>query len=252
MSGHSKWSTIKRKKGLIDSQRGRIFTKLVRELIVAAKNGGGSPDSNARLRVVITKAKEVNMPADNIKRAIQKGTGELEGVNYEEIRYEGYGPGGIAIMVDSLTDNKNRTASEIRSMFSKNGGNMGESGCVSWMFERKGYITVDKNKIAEDELMTIVLDAGAEDMKIEEDSYEIITLPEDFDKVKVVLQEKKIEMSTSEITMIPKNYVTVEGKDANQLLNLIDTLEANDDVQQVYGNFDISEKILEEREKTAA
>jgi YebC/PmpR family DNA-binding regulatory protein len=246
MSGHSKWSQIKHKKANTDAKRGKSFTKIVKEITVAAKAGGGDPDGNPRLRLAIEKAKEVNMPADNIKKAIMKGTGELPGVNYEEVTYEGYGPGGAAIMMDVLTDNKNRTVGEIRYILGKNGGNLGESGCVGWIFDKKGYILVDKKKIDEDTLMTVVLDAGADDMKNdpEEDNYEITTSPEFLDAVKHALNANKIEMALAEITMVPKNYVTMEGTQADQMIRLIDALEDHDDIQNVYANFDIPDDNL--------
>jgi YebC/PmpR family DNA-binding regulatory protein len=246
MSGHSKWSQIKHKKANTDAKRGKSFTKIVKEITVAAKAGGGDPDGNPRLRLAIEKAKEVNMPADNIKKAIMKGTGELPGVNYEEVTYEGYGPGGAAIMMDVLTDNKNRPVGEIRYILGKNGGNLGESGCVGWIFDKKGYILVDKKKIDEDALMTVVLDAGAEDMKNDpdEDNYEITTAPESLDAVKNALNANKIEMAHSEITMVPKNYVALEGTQADQMIRLIDALEDHDDIQNVYANFDIPDDDL--------
>ena len=243
MSGHSKWAQIKRKKGVADQQRGKIFSKIIREITVAARRGG-KPEANPTLRQVIEKAKSVNMPQDNIKKAVQRGTGELEGVNYEEITYEGYGPSGVAILVNTLTDNKKRTASEIRNLFSKFGGNMGEAGCVSWMFSQKGVISVEKNKISEDELMAVALDAGAIDFKNEETNYDIITKPEDFEKVKATLQKKEIEISSSEITMVPNSNIELTGKEASQCLSLVSALEDHDDVQNVYANFDIPEKVL--------
>jgi YebC/PmpR family DNA-binding regulatory protein len=244
MAGHSKWAQIKHKKAATDAKRGKVFTKIVKEITVAARLGGGDPEGNPRLRTAIENAKEVNMPSDNIKKAIMKGTGELPGVAYEEISYEGYGPGGVAILIEAMTDNKNRTVSEIRHILSKNGGNMGEAGCVAWMFEKKGYILVEKSKSDEDALMTVVLDAGAEDMKNDpkEDNYEVITAPENLDAVKDAIEQNKIQVSMSEITMLPKSYVPLEGSSADQMMRLIDSLEDNDDVQNVYANFDIPDE----------
>jgi YebC/PmpR family DNA-binding regulatory protein len=246
MSGHSKWSQIKHKKANTDAKRGKAFTKIVKEITVAAKSGGGDPDGNPRLRLAIDKAKEVNMPADNIKKAVMKGTGELPGVNYEEVTYEGYGPGGAAIMMDVLTDNKNRTVGEIRYILSKNGGNLGESGCVGWIFDKKGYILVNKKKTDEDSLMTVALDAGAEDMKNdpEEENYEITTTPEALDAVKKALSSSKIETAHAEVTMLPKNYVALEGSAAEQMIRLMDALEDHDDIQNVYANFDLPDDDL--------
>jgi YebC/PmpR family DNA-binding regulatory protein len=241
MSGHSKWSQIKHKKANTDAKRGKAFTKLVKEITVAAKSGGGDPDGNPRLRLAIDKAKEVNMPSDNIKKAIMKGTGELPGVNYEEVTYEGYGPGGAAILLDVLTDNKNRTVGEIRHILTKNGGNLGESGCVGWIFDKKGYILVDKKKIDEDSLMAVALDAGAEDMKNDpdEDNYEITTTPDALEAVKSALIAGKIALAHAEVTMLPKNYVALEGGAAEQMIRLMDALEDHDDIQNVYANFDL-------------
>lgn len=245
MSGHSKWSQIKRKKAKADIQRGKVFTKVIKEITIAARMGGGDPKGNARLRVALENAKAVNMPSDTIKKAIQKGTGELPGASYEEINYEGYGPGGVAIMAQILTDNKNRTASEIRYVFSKNGGNLGEVGCVSWMFEKKGFIQVDADSIEEDDLMVIVLDAGAQDMKKEGKVYEITTAVEDFENVRKALADKSVEVISAEISMLPVSTLRVEGKEAQQVLRLIEALEDHDDVQAVYSNFDIPEEIME-------
>lgn len=240
MSGHSKWSTIKRKKEKLDAQRGKRFTKLIREITTAARIGGGDENTNPRLRAAVTAAKAVNMPQSNIEKAIQKGTGELPGVMYEEKSYEGYGPGGVAILIDTLTDNTNRTTSEVRHLLSKFDGNLGESGCVSWMFEKKGLIAVSKQDCDEDRLMEIALDAGAEDMTVEDDVYEIVTLPEDFTKVKNALDENRIPSVSAEVTRIPKNTVKVDAKQAEQVLKLLESLEDSDDVQQVYSNFDIN------------
>jgi len=242
MSGHSKWASIKHKKAAQDSKRGKAFTKIIRELSIAARMDGGDPDVNPRLRKSIADAKAVNMPADNIKRAILKGTGQLEGTTYEEIHYEGYGPGGVAIYIDVLTDNKNRTVSEIRHIFSRNNGNIGESGCVGWMFSRKGYIVVEKSKAKEDDLLEVVLEAGAEDLREDGSNYEIFTEPEDYEAVINALKENKIDLAASNLGYIPNNYVNVEGKQAQQLLRLMEELEDHDDVQNVWANFDIDEE----------
>jgi YebC/PmpR family DNA-binding regulatory protein len=233
----------------MDARRGKIFTKIIRELMVAAKIGGPNPETNPRLRIAIEKAKDVNMPNENIQRAIKKGAGEEGGVNYEQVTYEGYGPGGVAIFVEVLTDNKNRSASEIRSIFSRHGGNLAGAGSVSWIFERKGLITVKKENIEEDKLMDIVIEAGAEDMKVEKDSYEITTLAENFENVKKVLEENNVPIENASITYIPKNTVHLEGKEAEHLLKLLDELEESEDVQNVYANFDISDEILEKVSK---
>ena len=242
MSGHSKWSTIKRKKEKADAERGKIFTKLIREITTAARQGGGDENANPRLRTAILAAKAANMPQANIEKAIKKGTGELPGVVYEEKTYEGYGPGGVAIMIDTLTDNTNRTTSEVRHILTKHQGNLGESGCVSWMFEKKGLIAVKRQDCEEDKLMEVVLEAGAEDMTTEEDVYEIISLPENFTRVKEALDANNIPTVSAEITMIPKTTVKVDGKQAEQILKLMEALEDSDDVQQVYSNFDIDEQ----------
>jgi YebC/PmpR family DNA-binding regulatory protein len=245
MSGHSKWHSIKHKKMAMDARKGKIFTKIIREIMVAAKTGGPNPETNSRLRLAIDKAKSVNMPNENIQRAIKKGTGEEGGVNYEQVTYEGYGPGGVAIFVEVLTDNKNRSASEIRSIFSRHNGNLAGAGSVSWIFERKGLISVKKENVEEDKLMSIILDAGAEDMKVEKDTYDVITSPENFENVKKVIEMNKIPIENASITYIPKNTVSLEGKEAEQLLRLLDELEESEDVQNVYANFDISDEILE-------
>ena len=242
MSGHSKWHSIKHKKAAQDAKRGKLFTKIIKELAVAARIGGGDPDANPRLRKAITDAKAVNMPSDNIKRAIKKGTGELEGTTYEEMSYEGYGPGGVAIYVEALTDNKNRTVSELRHIFSKNGGNIGESGCVAWMFSRKGYVVVENAQASEDKLLDIVLEAGAEDLKEDGSNYEIFTTPEDYESVVNALGKNNIELAASNLGYIPQNYVKLEGKQAHQLLRLMEELEDHDDVQNVWANFDIDEE----------
>lgn len=251
MSGHSKWASIKHKKASTDAKRGKVFTKIVKEISIAARLGGGDLSGNPRLRTAIENAKEVNMPSDNIKRAIMKGTGELPGVSYEEAVYEGYGPGGAAILIEVLTDNKNRTSPEIRHILTKNNGNMGEAGCVGWMFEKKGYILIEKTKIDEDTLMSIVLDAGAEDMKNDpkEDNYEIITMPEHMGKVKTAIEAASIPVSLAEITMLPKNYAPVDEKQAEQMIRLIEALEDNEDVQNVYTNFDVPEEVIARVEK---
>jgi YebC/PmpR family DNA-binding regulatory protein len=244
MSGHSKWAGIKHKKAKVDAQRGRVFTKLIREITVAARVGGGDPGGNPRLRTAIQAAKAVNMPADNIERAVKKGTGELEGVTYEEITYEGYGPGGVAVLVAVLTDNKNRTVGEIRKTFSRHGGNLGESGCVAFLFEKKGYIQVDAAKVDEDKLMTIALDAGAEDLVREESIFAVTSAPKDFEKVRDRIAKSGIQPLSAEITMLPKSSVKLEGKHAEQMLRLMEELEEHDDVQHVYANFDIPEEIM--------
>lgn len=245
MSGHSKWATTKHKKMAVDAKRGKIFTKIIREITMAARHGGGDPEGNPRLRTAILKSKENNMPADNIKKAIQRGTGELPGITYEESVYEGYGPGGVAILIEITTDNKNRTLSEIRHILSKHGGNMGEAGCVSWMFSKKGYIVVEKVKADEEKLMSLALEAGAEDMKSDENSYEIITSPHDFEGIRSKLKENGIEMALNEVAMVPQSYIRLEGKDAEQMLKLMEALEDHDDVQKVYANFDIPDEIIE-------
>jgi len=248
MSGHSKWHNIKLRKGKQDAQRGKLFTKMAREIIVAAKNGGGSPDSNLRLRLAMQKAREASMPADNIKRAIQRGTGESdESANFEEITYEGYGPAGVALLVPCLTDNRNRTVAELRFIFSKNGGNLGEMGCVGWMFDSKGLMTIPADKTDEETVMMATLDAGAEDIKVEDDIIEVLCQPEDLQKVRDAVTQAGIEYTSAEVTMLPKNTVRVEdSKEASRILRLMDSLEDNDDVQQVYANFDIPDEILQE------
>ncbi|MBR2214352.1 MAG: YebC/PmpR family DNA-binding transcriptional regulator [Selenomonadaceae bacterium] len=243
MSGHSKWANIKRKKGANDAIRGKITTKIGREITIAVRMGGSDPTGNMRLKLALTKAKANNIPKDNINRAIQKGLGASEGSNYEEITYEGYGPGGSAIMLDILTDNRNRTAADVRHLFSRHGGNMGETGCVGWMFKQKAVFIVEKEVFDdEDALMDIVLEAGAEDMKADDDVFEITAAPEDFNAVEAALGEKGIEMASAEITMVPDNTVKVTGEDAVKLQNLVDALEENDDVQNVYGNYEIDDE----------
>jgi len=245
MSGHSKWATTKHKKAAIDSKRGKIFTKIIKEITVAARIGGGDPEGNARLRTVIQKAKESNMPADNIKKAIQKGTGELPGVSYEEAVFEGYGPGGVAIIASIMTDNRNRTVPEIRHIFGKHGGNMGEAGCVSWMFDKKGYIVVEGGKVDEEKLMNIIVEAGAEDMRRDGDNFEVITTPGDLEAVKKMIEDGGIKVALSEVTMLPQNYVELDDKGVVQVLRLIEALEDNDDVQNVYSNIIVRDEVLE-------
>jgi YebC/PmpR family DNA-binding regulatory protein len=242
MSGHSKWHSIKHKKAAADAKRGKLFTKIIREMSVAAREGGGDPEVNARLRKAILDAKAVNMPADNIKRAIMKGTGQLEGASFEEVKYEGYGPGGVAIFIEALSDNKNRTVFELRHIFTRNGGRIGESGCVSWMFKRKGYIVVEKEKASEDKLLEIVLASGAEDLRDDGSNFEIITPPEKYDSIVEALKENSVEIATSNLGYIPQNYIKLEGKQAQQLLRLMEELEDHDDVQYVWANFDIPEE----------
>lgn len=247
MSGHSKWSTIKRKKGAADAKRGKIFTRLIKEITVAARMGGGDPEGNPRLRSAIATAKSENMPKDNIERAIKKGTGELEGAVYEEISYEGYGPGGVAVLVDCMTDNKNRTVADIRHAFSKSGGNLGESGCVSWMFDKKGSILVDKETIDEEELMDKALEAGAEDVVEEDNVYQVVTSPDDFEAVRESLEADGVKFIEASVSMIPQNVVEVtEEKPAKQILKLLESLEDHDDVQSVSANFDIPDELMEE------
>ncbi len=251
MSGHSRWAGIKHKKAAVDAKRGKLFSKIIREITIAARAGGGDPNTNPRLRLAVDKAKSANMPSDNIKKAIQRGTGELPGVNYEELHYEGYGPGGVAVMVEATTDNKNRTTSEIRKIFSKNGGNLGEAGCVGWMFNKKGYIAVNKENYNEEELMELAINVGADDFKSDdEDVYEILTEPEKYENVKKQLEEKNINIADSEITMIPQTYIKLEGKDAEMMLRLMDALDNSDDVQNVSANFDIAKEIIERVEES--
>jgi YebC/PmpR family DNA-binding regulatory protein len=245
MSGHSKWATIKHKKGALDAKRGKIFTRLIKEISIAAKNGG-DPDTNPRLRTAIVAAKAENMPADNIKRAIQRGTGELPGVNYEEFSLEGYGPGGVAVLLDINTDNRNRTVSEIRHVFGKNGGNMAEAGAVSWMFHKKGDIVVPKTLAKEDDLMTIVLDAGADDLRDDGDNWEVLTDPSAYEAVLEAVKKAGIEPASSSVAMIPQNYIKLEGSAATTMIRLMEALEEHDDVQNVHSNFDIDQKLLEE------
>jgi YebC/PmpR family DNA-binding regulatory protein len=245
MSGHSKWATIKHKKGALDAKRGKIFTRLIKEITMAAKSGG-DPDKNPRLRTAIQAAKAENMPADNIKRAIQRGTGELPGATYEEFSLEGYGPGGVAILVDISSDNRNRTVSEIRHVFGKNGGNMAEAGAVSWMFHKKGDIIVPKSAAKEDDLMNIILEAGGEDLKDDGETWEIVTEPSAYETVLEAVKKGGITPSSSSVAMIPQNYIKLEGANANTMIRLIEALEDHDDVQNVHANFDIDQKLLEE------
>lgn len=245
MSGHSKWSTIKRKKGKADAERGKIFTKLIREITVAAREGGPDIEANTRLRTAVTAAKAANMPADNIKRGIMKGTGELEGVHYEQSSYEGYGPGGVAIMVEVLTDNKNRTVAEVRHIFSKHGGSLGEVGCVGWMFDRRGFISVEKNSIGEDALMEKAIDAGATDVQTAGEIYEIYTEIGELEKVRSALEKGGVKIESAEPTMVPQSTIKLDGKHAEQMLKLYEALEENDDVAHVFANFDIDESVME-------
>jgi len=245
MSGHSKWSTIKHKKAAKDAKKGKLFTKFIKEITVAARMGGGDLNSNPRLRTAVTTARAASMPGENIDRAIKKGTGELEGVTYEEIQYEGYGPGGAAIIAQVLTDNKNRTVSEVRRLFAKHGGNLGETGCVSWMFDKKGLITIEKSQVDEERLMGIVLDAGAEDVREEDDLFEVVTPAEDFAAVKDRLDQEKIVVASAQVTLVPKNTVDVDAKHVEQILKLTEELEDHDDVQSVSANFNIPNELMD-------
>jgi YebC/PmpR family DNA-binding regulatory protein len=244
MSGHSKWATIKHKKGAADARRGKVFTRLIREIAMAAKSGG-DPEKNPRLRTAVVAAKAENMPADNIKRAIQRGTGELPGATYEEAQFEGYGPGGVALLVEVSTDNRNRTVSEIRHVFTKNGGNLGEAGSVAWMFHKKGDIVVPKPAAKEDDLMNIVLEAGGEDLRDDGENWEILTDPHHYEPVLEAVKKAGIQPTLSEISMVPQNYIKLEGAAAAQMIRLVEALEEHDDVQHVYSNFDIDQKQLE-------
>ena len=246
MSGHSKWHSIKHKKARVDAQRGKIFTRLIKELTVAARMGGGDPDANSRLRTAMANAKGANMPADNIERAIKKGTGELPGVSYEEITYEGYGPGGVAIMIDAMTDNKNRTVAEIRYLMSKNGGTLGANGCVAYMFHKKGIIMVEKEGVNEDELLEVVLEAGAEDMTSEEEQFVVTTDPANFETVRTAIEDQGFPIASADLTMVPDNTVKVTVREAQKVLKLMDALENQDDVQNLYSSLDIPEEILAE------
>ena len=244
MSGHSKWAGVKHKKGLADVKKGKVFSKLTKDITLAAKHGGGNPDSNPTLRTILSKAREANMPNENIERAIKKGTGELPGVVYEEVVYEGYAHGGVAVLVEVTTDNKNRTSAEIRNIFSKRGGNLAGTGSVSWLFHKKGFILIDKKVADEDKLMSIVLESGAEDLKTEGDTYEVITDPKDLEKIKTKLQENNVPWQVAEITMLPQTTVKVDKGLASQVLGLVEALEEHDDVQNVYANFDIPDEVL--------
>ncbi len=246
MSGHSKWKTNKGKKMVADAKKGAAYTKLIKEITVAAREGGGNPDTNIRLRTAMTRAKEGNMPSDNVKMAVKRGTGELPGIVYETVMYEAYGPGGVAILIEALTDNKNRSTAEIRNIMSKKGGNLAGGGSVGWMFTKKGYILIEKTQAKEEELMSIVLDAGAEDFKSDEKNYEVTTSAQDLEKVKEAVQAKGIKWLDAELTMIPSSTVKVTGNEAKQVLALVEALEEHDDVQQVYANFDIPDEILEQ------
>jgi len=245
MSGHSKWSTIKRKKGAADSKRGKVFTKIIKEIMVSARFGGGDVNANPRLRTAVNLAKAENMPKDNIERAIKKGTGELEGVTFEQITYEGYGPGGVAMLVEVLTDNKNRTVADVRHSFSKHNGSLGETGCVSWMFEKKGLIVVDKNNVDEDHLIEVALDAGALDVKATGKEFDVTTDPSQFEEVKKAIEEGGFKYTYAEVTMVPQTTVRLTGKEAEQMVKLMDSIEDSDDVQKVYANFDITDEEME-------
>jgi YebC/PmpR family DNA-binding regulatory protein len=246
MSGHSKWANIKHRKGAADAKRGKVFTKLIKEITVAARMGGGDPAANPRLRSAIATAKSVNMPKDNVERGIKKGTGELEGVNYEEILYEGYGPGGVAVLVECMSDNRNRTVADMRSIFSKAGGNMGESGCVAWMFDKKGSLLVDKENVEEEKLMDLAIEAGAEDVVDDGNVFQVLTAPEDFDAVREALAGEGVVFIEAGVSMIPQNEIEVDNpKTAGSLMNLLDNLEENEDVQNVHANFDIPDEIME-------
>lgn len=245
MSGHNKWSTIKHKKGAADAKRGRIFTRLIKEITVAARMGGGDIDGNPRLRSAVASAKTENMPKDNIERAIKKGTGDLEGVSYDEIRYEGYGPGGIALLIDTLTDNKNRTVADIKYIIDRHGGSLGEPGCVAWMFDKRGMIIFERDKVDEEKLLDVALEAGADDVKEGETEFEVVISPADFETVKKAFDDAALEYSVAELSMVPQNTIKLEGKKAEQMLNLIEAIEENDDVSEVYANFDISDEVME-------
>lgn len=247
MSGHSKWASIKHKKGAADAKKGALYTKLIKEITMSARNGGGNPDMNPALRTAMNKAREANMPSDNVKNAIKRGTGELPGVVYENVTYEAYGPAGVAIMIEALTDNKNRTTAELRNILSKKSGNMAGAGSVAWIFQKKGYIVVDKAAVKEDVLMDAALEAGAEDIKSQEKSFEVLTIPQEFEKVKSHLQEKGIAYQSAEVTMLPTSVIKVSGaSEAKQILSLVEALEDHDDVQEVYANFDIPDELIEQ------
>ncbi len=245
MSGHSKWASIRHKKGAVDAKRGKIFSRLIKEITVAARLGGGDTTGNPRLRSAIQAAKAENMPKDNIERAIKKGTGELEGTSYEEANYEAYGPGGVAIMIDCLTDNKNRTVADLKHIFDRHGGSLGEPGCVSWMFKKRGLIVFARNKVEEEKLFDLALEAGAEDIDEGETEFEVITDPSDFESVKKAFDDAGLDYTLSEVSMVPQNTVKLEGKGAEQMLNLMEALEDNDDISHVYANFDIPDEVME-------
>jgi YebC/PmpR family DNA-binding regulatory protein len=245
MSGHSKWHTIKHKKGAADAKRGKIFTRIIKELTVAARNGGGDPDTNPRLRTIVLEAKASNMPRENIDRAIRRGTGEEPGVSYEEVTYEGYGPGGVALMIETLTDNKNRTVGEIRHLLSKHAGNLAAENSVAWMFSRKGQIVVEKGKVDEDKLLSVALDAGADDMNDDGSAWEVVCAPEQFEAVRDAVKGLGVSPATAEVAMVPQNYIKLVGKEAQQMLKLMEAIEDHDDVQHVWANFDVEEKEIE-------
>jgi YebC/PmpR family DNA-binding regulatory protein len=245
MSGHSKWHTIKHKKGAADAKRGKIFTRLIKELTVAARNGGGDPDTNPRLRTIVLEAKANNMPRENIDRAIRRGTGEEPGVSYEEVTYEGYGPGGVALMIETLTDNKNRTVGEIRHLLSKHAGNLAAENSVAWMFSRKGQVVVEKGKVDEDKLLSVALDAGADDMNDDGSAWEVVCAPEQFEAVRDAVKGLGVSPATAEVAMVPQNYIKLVGKEAQQMLKLMEAIEDHDDVQHVWANFDVEEKEIE-------
>lgn len=244
MGGHSHWATTKRHKASVDAKRGKVFTRIIRELTIAARQGG-DPDGNSRLRLAITKAKDANMPGDTLKKAIQRGTGELPGVNFEEFSLEGYGPGGTALLLEITTDNRNRTVAEIRNLLTKNGGNMAEAGAVSWQFHKKGLFVVEKGKVEEDRLLSLALDAGAEDVKVDEKTFEVITDPHDFENVKKALTDAKVDTSLAEVTFVPQNYIKLDEKASEQMLRLMEILDDHDDIQKVHANFDIPDEIME-------
>ena len=245
MSGHSKWASIKHKKGAVDAKRGPVFTRLIKEITVAARLGGGDPMGNPRLRTAIQAAKAENMPKDNIERAIKKGTGELEGVSYEEVNYEAYGPGGVAVLMDCLTDNKNRTIADIKHILDRHGGNIGEPGCVSWIFEKKGLIVFDADKVEEEQIIEIALEAGGDDVRQSGSEFEVLMAPSDFEAVKKAFDDAELPYTLAEVSMIPQNTVSLEGKKAEQMLNLMEALEDNDDINHVYANFDIPDEVIE-------
>lgn len=245
MAGHSKWANIKHRKAAVDAKRGKVFTKLIRELTVAAKHGGGDPESNPRLRTAINAAKGANMPNDTIDRAVKRGTGEIGGDEFHELSYEGYGPGGSAVLVQTLTDNKNRTVSDIRRIFTKHGGNLGENGCVAWMFDMKGRIAFQKDTVDEEQVFDLVLDAGADDVMTEDSELIVVTPPEEIENVKAAIEQAGLKFETAEVTMIPQNSVRIEGREAEHMIRLMEALEESDDVQNVYSNFDIPEEVIE-------